>query len=804
MATLKGQEALDYIRNNPSGYKLISGPEELKAKAAGSGNIFTNILRSAFIDPFAKLMEGAGNIATDIQNERYGTDIGYKPITGTLLGQRNLEQAEENPLLTSAKGIAGIGALAVPGSVGAGFKGAVGAGALGGGLGSFGASDKDLIGSLGDTAKGAAIGGAAGGVLYGAGQLVGRIRDKGVLPEKFKKKAIDWADEADAAVQRQAVGGPAPKKVGGALLEKESSKVAKEFGRPVNTIDDLASLSDDIYAKYGGVVQNGADELTASGVTVSIDDVLKPLQDQLDNVTQPELRKPLETAIENIKIAAGGDTVTPSQLYSLKQEWGRLAKFKYGTDPLQTSIASAYDDAYVGANDLMEKLFDGKYGSADDLIAQLGADSLEGKNLAEALSKAKKVDVKAGTALTSGRIQDKALDRVEELVANPQKYGQAGLDELQGIYDDIIRTNGTAAAEGNVGMPIEMYKEALKAGTKAPSLSGQQFREANKYLTLARKQDEWVTSLAAKDRIQLRMNDPFQDRIGAGALLGFVAGGGNPIGAAVGGGATLAANQAASNPNVQRGAIDLIRRAAQGAPTGAGLQGAESLLNALAGQSGRIGTAAGILSASSPSQAPTEPSVRGYTQGYDPYSMGGYSQQPQLDFLSAIQVAQQLIPYGSESEVLSYAQALMKQYNEGTTTLSEEQQTLDRSLAQLEQLYGLGTDQSLAASSSAGIGGLIARLGQDVRGATSQDFRDRLNIYNNAREQAVGLVNQLRGAGVLNEAEREQMIATLPNENSTEREARAWFDNIRQLYLSRRIDPMQQGGQDILGVLGGY
>lgn len=38
MATLRGQEALDYIAKNPTGYKLISGPEEYKAKAAGSGN----------------------------------------------------------------------------------------------------------------------------------------------------------------------------------------------------------------------------------------------------------------------------------------------------------------------------------------------------------------------------------------------------------------------------------------------------------------------------------------------------------------------------------------------------------------------------------------------------------------------------------------------------------------------------------------------------------------------------------------------------------------------------------------------
>lgn len=661
MATLRGQEALDYIAKNPTGYKLISGPEEYKAKAAGSGNFFTNLLRAGLIDPFAKLMEGVGNITTSIQNERYGTDIGYTPITGGLLGQKALEQAKEDPLLTAAKGAAGIGALAVPGSIGGGFKGAIGSGALGGSLGGFGASEgEDLISSLGDAGKGAALGGVAGGLLYGAGKGLEKVKS-GKLSKAAAGKSDDLAEDiikGDVTVAGNRTVGKVSKRAA------DARKALEKAGVKVSDAETMALQADDITSKLAN--QKRA-LLRDSAYQMGSDDFMNAIQKTKAFKDNPSLinEKALKPYIEmmNTRGVERGGVLRADDLYDV--------------------IRSIDDELYA---------------------------------------------ISSGTVAPKSTASNKALKALRDSLSKEIKSvpGVADIDKTIAPIQNWLKTDSSYAIRRQSGsQPI------------------------------------------------VQSSIPGSSMFGTGRLL----------------------NKAkASTANV----LDSIAGAAERGVPGAGL------FNNLAGQSGRIGAGLGILSNLGMPQAQQEQidPLQALTGAYGVQPQIG--QQPQLDFLSAIQVAQQLIPYGSESEVLSYAQALMKQYNEGTTTLSEEQQTLDRSLAQLEQLYGLGTDQSLAASSSAGIGGLIARLGQDVRGATSQDFRDRLNIYNNAREQAVGLVNQLRGAGVLNEAEREQMIATLPNENSTEREARAWFDNIRQLYLSRRIDPMQQGGQDILGVLGGY
>ena len=115
---------------------------------------------------------------------------------------------------------------------------------------------------------------------------------------------------------------------------------------------------------------------------------------------------------------------------------------------------------------------------------------------------------------------------------------------------------------------------------------------------------------------------------------------------------------------------------------------------------------------------------------------------------------------------------------------------LSKGIDQMEQLYGTGTKNSLSLGKySTGPAGLLAMGGRAIEKATSQDYIDRLTAYTQSREIAVGLVNQARGAGVLNGAERDYMIASIPSENTSEAAAKSWFKNIRDLLVGR----MQSG-----------
>lgn len=100
----------------------------------------------------------------------------------------------------------------------------------------------------------------------------------------------------------------------------------------------------------------------------------------------------------------------------------------------------------------------------------------------------------------------------------------------------------------------------------------------------------------------------------------------------------------------------------------------------------------------------------------------------------------------------------------------------------LKELYGLGTNNSLSqGNTTVGPAGGLARGKREVQKNTDQGFMDRLTAYNNTRAFAVGLINQARGAGVLNADEYIVMKENMPNEYSSEASAKEWFTNLDDL-----------------------
>ncbi len=107
---------------------------------------------------------------------------------------------------------------------------------------------------------------------------------------------------------------------------------------------------------------------------------------------------------------------------------------------------------------------------------------------------------------------------------------------------------------------------------------------------------------------------------------------------------------------------------------------------------------------------------------------------------------------------------------------------LNSAVSEMSRLYGTGSNQSLSQGNvTVGPQGLLGRIGQDIRKGTDQDYQNRLRAYTQMSTMAMGIINQLRGAGTLNEGEAQLLMKNMPNEYSSETEAENWFSNIRRM-----------------------
>jgi len=135
---------------------------------------------------------------------------------------------------------------------------------------------------------------------------------------------------------------------------------------------------------------------------------------------------------------------------------------------------------------------------------------------------------------------------------------------------------------------------------------------------------------------------------------------------------------------------------------------------------------------------------------------------------------------------------------------SEEVGLLDNAINELERLYGAGTEDSLSRGDySTGLGGIASSIGIGFNKAFNQDFMDKKASYDQQRALAVGIINKAREAGVLNEGEYLTMIENMPNERTTEKVARDWFNNARRLLSAKKGTSSTQdetGLSDLLGL----
>lgn len=99
-----------------------------------------------------------------------------------------------------------------------------------------------------------------------------------------------------------------------------------------------------------------------------------------------------------------------------------------------------------------------------------------------------------------------------------------------------------------------------------------------------------------------------------------------------------------------------------------------------------------------------------------------------------------------------------------------------------------------------GLGGILPRLGTEGKKLTDQNYVDRLKTYDTTKSFLIGILNQARGAGVLNEGEYQTMVANMPNEYSTDAQATNYFTEVRN-FLKAKMGVTETDNTEVLKLL---
>lgn len=136
--------------------------------------------------------------------------------------------------------------------------------------------------------------------------------------------------------------------------------------------------------------------------------------------------------------------------------------------------------------------------------------------------------------------------------------------------------------------------------------------------------------------------------------------------------------------------------------------------------------------------------------------------------------------------------AILNQFGLDMKEKPAESQDLANTLDTMASLYGIGTNKSLSIGDhNVGPLGWMSKGGRYIQKNTDQDYVNRLESYKRNATLAIGLLNKLRGAGVLNEGEYQTMMQSIPDENTTESVAKEWFDNAYRTLAKSGISPNQ-------------
>lgn len=758
---LQGQEALDYIMSNPSAnFQVMGGQQQLFQNRQ-----IQDMFRQQELDRQMQMQMQQQNLAQAQQQQQDakggGGILGFAKNIGKSLidpfvdagklatyggatladmfqGGSTNRQAIEDQFYDGDFNLgkellqtgAGLGSYLIPGGVGARM---LLGGAVSGGLGALAESDlDDLGGTLQNVALGAGLGGVTAGV---GGKLLGRLGSK-------------TAGQADEVLLPGLQAG----------LGQADDNVGRNF------------ISRGLRGK--------ADELADSSTIRNFGN-LKPSANEGGNATLKFIRK------------QGLDNTDPESLIK-------------SADNIVTQNSPRINEMVNNAT------VQGKVIDREDVLM----------TLRNRLGTAQDAKVK-GTI--SNVIENAKVSLPEEIT--PNQLLQFKRDLGSRAYKGV-----NAAEKSTADFERKLYQSVDNALEK--TVPGQGFKDINRQTSQALKARSYAERASSQAKPGRAFN-PF-DAFGGGA--GFIASGGNPVGAAAG----LAAQKALTSNRAQQMMAGGMRRVANfadnlgsipvnipgqqlaGQITGAlpaqQLQRAGGMLPSAIGQAQARNNVADAQFADQEAEIMNQMNMMGNPANMSTLQqlfntpmaqeaimaqqMPVEAQQPQLGtFEDYLAQASQMLPGADISDVMRLGQQLersaVQRYKmaaqEGQQEGEGTNENLANAIAEMERLYGVGTDKSLSAGEqTAGIAGLLDQVTQRARSFTDQDFENRKTAYNEMTSLALGIINQARGAGTLNEGEAQVLMQNMPNEFSSETQAKSWFENVRRMLSSRQPSQTQQ------------
>lgn len=372
----------------------------------------------------------------------------------------------------------------VPG-VGQTIPAAIAAGALSGAGNTENISDTGKLAQ--DALTGGAFSGLTAGALKGAESLLGGAGDDIAKTavneggEDLAKLATNNVDE----VTQPGLLGKAANKVNKIAENQENGAFQRTIGTKIKDQSVLpefkrlgftaAKDADELAEKASQVLEQGGNKLRqgiqqADG-TVTYDEVAKPLIDKLNSkVGLASDKAQIQNVLDDIKSAfdSNDGTLSPQQLYELKQALGAKSKF----DTTVSNISrDAYKDAYFGSNDILDNIlkqngFENFRALNKDINTALNASEYAQKagskamasrpiNLLDAVTAAGGLAGGGPLGFAGGAVASKALQSpaAENLVVGGLKKAAGGLNTLdkfiQGGSNMIPGLPSLAIGNGN-------------------------------------------------------------------------------------------------------------------------------------------------------------------------------------------------------------------------------------------------------------------------------------------------------------------------------------------------------------------
>lgn len=660
-------------------------------------------------------IEALGNQAREIGNKQK-----------TFLIDENKIDTKGEIVKTGAKATAGAASYAVPGSLGVGGTAlgtvarTAGAGVIAGGLQGYGASDEGN--EIGDTLTGAAVGGATAGALSGAGQLLKLVKESRVQ-SAIGSKLSQAGTEFKKSAYVKAAGRKPIMREGGDKLIDQMMKVGIKPGSP----DELIYQADDILIDNAGAIFEKADEFRQKGVTIDKEKVLGPLESKLK--TAPAKSKPIiQRVIDFVKQDLDSfNEFTPAEAYAMKGDYGAFGNWNSTMDADAITEANLWEEIYVNLNNLMDSAF--KKGGYEDF---------------------RKVNELVSTAINTKKYASRAgnvAPNLNTLGLMDVLYGASGMGLTGGVGGAVVGVVLKKAVNSPKSATI-IGQTLQKLGQKLGSKTTTTATEAGTNLV-----GDIATGLATRTAV-------------AGSLLYNSQ--------------NLQNNSNNSEDNKSNNSVNkelnqvtpLTDNDATIIPQGSNHPIPKFRQYATRDEMVRAAFDDGL----------TSEAVNELKTLWDEYAPSDTDSE-EIDTLLSRRKSLMDAGFSTATIDKKLSDLGYSPTSDSTATMTDAQKkfgpALSRAFTQMEKISGIGTKDSIFQGGSTSIGKAFGSAKAQARKATDPNFASRIEQYDSQLNLIVGSLSQMMGSGTPQEGEAERLLGSIPDENTSEANAKAWFENVR-------------------------